>query len=169
MSFQGADAYLSISKTQLRVTLRNLTGRKGLGVHGVMFGLELLPTQQAALVAGTHVLIHGQLHAGPESGGMHYLGQIYAAGPTVFSSGPVTSVDLIADLTSDQLTQIDEMRAGGGLTLTLNVYGTLLDLTAPEAFYGQLVYRVDAAHWAAVLEQCGRGSRIIGFVPNKLP
>lgn len=163
------DAYLNMRGTQLRVTLKSLTGRKGLGISGIMFGLGFLPTAQTPPFAGVHAFMHGQLYVGSESGGMQYLGQIHAAAPIVFSSGPITTADLVSDLTAEQFDEIDKLRNDGGVTLSLNVYGTLLASGAAEAFFGQLVYRVDVGLWTAVLEQCGRGQRIVTQIPHQGP
>src|SRR4051812_3636382 len=120
------DAYLSLRGTQWRASLRNLTGRRGLGIHGLTFGLELLPTTQGSFV-GIQALIQGHLFVGSDSGGMNYVGRIQPSSPVVFSSGPVTTADLEIDLTTSQLDAIEHLRGDGGVTLTLNLSGILFD------------------------------------------
>jgi hypothetical protein len=161
------DAFLNLRGIQWRVTLRNLTGRRGIGVHGLTFGLEFLSTTQASF-SGMHAFINGHLFVGPDSGGMSYVGRINAGSPVVFSNGPVTTADLEIDLTKPQLDEIERLRGEGGVTLTLNIFGTLLDAGQPDAFFGQLAYRPDAGVWLWALEQAGYGKRVVTRVPDAL-
>jgi hypothetical protein len=162
-------AYLSLRGTQLRVTLTNLTGQRGLGVCALIVGLELMPTAETPPFAGTRMLLQGQLYIGPESGGMHYVGHLHTTRTIVFPRGPVTTTDIAADLSAAQLKAVEDARQEKGLTLTLNVHGLLLFDGETEPFDGQLQYMVDAATWGRALEQCGYGQLVVAHLPSEGP
>lgn len=161
------DAYINLRGANWRVSLRTLSGRRGVAIHGLTFGLEFLSTSQASL-AGTQALIQGHLFVGPESGGMSYAGRLESGSAVAFGAGPVTTVDLETDLTAAQLKAIEQMRGEGGVTLTMNVFGALLGGGDVESFFGQLVYRPDAAMWLWALEQSGYGKRVVTRVPDAI-
>src|SRR5947199_410993 len=71
---RSVDAYLNVRGAPLRVTLKSLAGRRGLGVCGLSFQLELLPGGPTPSFSGTQMLIQGQLYVTPEGSGMFYVG-----------------------------------------------------------------------------------------------
>jgi hypothetical protein len=164
-------SYLNLPGNQLRAELKSLTGRRGLGVCGLLFRLELLEQSPGAPpFVGALLLLQGELFISFETEGMHYVGRIQPSSPAIGAS-PVTDVQLSTDLSSQQVRDVEEKWKQRPLNLYLNLHGTVIrsDGSAQPIHSQQLQFSVEAGQWGKVLEQCGHGQQVIAHLPSEGP
>jgi hypothetical protein len=150
------------------VTLDQVQGRKGAGIHLLTIHLEV--KRQEELV-GCALAFSGQLSLGFSRTGIIHVGQLHASStPPVFmplQTGEILDrrVELSVDIAPLQLEAIEDARNGMEVELLLDVNGLLVGTSPAESFSGQLRYRLDAAMWTRLLEQMGFAKSIVLSIP----
>lgn len=158
------DAFLSIGSGGIKSSLKQLTGRVGLGTYRIDLALEWTPIRSLDL-AGAYVAVAGDLEASFVAGARLPLAQLqplYAiAFPEPEHGAVQTPVIMGANVLPAQLEAIERERSGGPLVLHLQLQGIILRpasheptpaLPAVQAFWGTLEYQVKPAQWVEVLQ-----------------
>jgi hypothetical protein len=171
------DSFLSIGPGGIKSSLKQLSGRSGLGTYRIDLMLEWTPIRSTNL-AGAHVAVAGDLEAGFVQGARLPLAQLqplYAISFTGPEHGSVQAlVNMGANVSPAQLEAIERQRSGGPITLHLQLQGIIFRPSSHEAtpmapavqaFWGPLEYQVKAAQWVEVLGHWGYAQGFLLQVP----
>ncbi|MGI8429978.1 MAG: hypothetical protein ACR2OB_11910 [Solirubrobacteraceae bacterium] len=158
------DAFLSLGPGGIKSSLKQLTGRPGLGTYRIDLALEWTPIRSIDL-AGAHVAVAGDLEASFVQGVRLPLAQLqplYAVAFPEPEHGAVqTPVNMGANVLPAQLEAIERQRSGGPVTLHLQLQGIIFRPSshdpspaapAVQSFWGPLEYQIKPAQWVEVLE-----------------
>ena len=171
------DAILSIGNGGIKSTLKQMTGRPGLGTYRVEFQLEWTPGRPADY-AGAHMTFGGDLEVEFGQGGRVPLAQLqpmYAvAFPGPEHGATQSIVNLGANILPAQLEAIERRRSGGPIVLHFQLQGTIYrpasyepTMTTPavQAFWGSLQYQIKPAQWVEVLQNWSYAQGFLLQVP----
>ena len=158
---------LFVGGQQLVVELDHINGRKGAGAYLLSMDLEIDGRRD---LAGSALMLDGQVSVVPASGGMLHLGQVHlASSPPVFlvdGAGELHTrrVQLAVQVGADQVESVEEARRGGELELLLDLNGLVVGRST-TSLSGQLRYRLEGEVWSRLLAEMQYAKSVVLSIP----